>query len=913
MIDLNSLVWSEISVRSSMPEVLPVDSLEDYTERLQEWAARQPRNFEYVSSKYKNLENLTGDAPDADHPYVAYLKKLFKPDDWICIFWVHSTEEYAPGKAKVGQCMATMAEIIKADSLPTLEAMQMQGWHLFVGMNPLVAGSTNRKKDRVAEIRTVYCEADDNGLAVRDEMRKAVAAGEVPTPHFVIESSPNKFQFIWLVEGFTTTAQQEQMNSSLQVRFHTDSQSVDCVRVLRLPGFKNLKPKYGPDFPVSKIVGRKNVPRYRPEDFKIKIVDPVRDESYRPPIASEEINKILVFVTEALDEAGVMYEDIKELPSGALRIHLKECPWGDEHSDNKRGDADVFVNSDGSLGFKCFHGHCAARDWGVFREELETLAGHKLKFGESSGMFLVGESVTNEEYKMMLEAAGIHPPKTSVVEPPIETKAEEVASSPKSEPTESRKEPTYTGDKYKLEMEYLASQPPQTTVATAQPPKEHAEQVELTLPEGTPTTAAEVTDNKTPLDMSVVETIPPYSTPIRGIFAKAVDIVAGGTTMPRQFPNLIAKTFLGLRLAVGKSVFEDCPEPRLFSFLLGDSGTSKGWSIERSVELFTCFNKITIPDEEKRKIKVVSSIDSGAGLVRKFFAPPESAGVLVCVGESKNLMDKARADRNPEIMSQIIELANSKNISIVKAQEQKTKSDAHLAMVMACQPDAIDSIFAGLGTTVLGFYDRLTLEFAEPRDAGDTPNLDRTQVEKFYDLMCKLQPMKIKQGVKAKAALIEYFGSLPTGEKKARFRQNLFVDHFLIQASQMADLKGKGKTSGETSLQDALDAIANARRQAVIRRIYLTVQAGSLTAVYIARIKKLHGKQTEAIRNGRPFTDVALSERDFLTATHAYRDNDEEAFSRAWRACENYRYRVPDTEMPSQRGRKTAKYLPSFN
>ncbi len=118
MTDLNNLVWSEISL-SSMPEILPVDSLEDYAERLQDWAARQPQVFKYVGKTYKNAiappkyqgktyknalappkyqgktyKNLiTSDLPPADHPFASHLQKLFKPDDWICVMWIHSPAE----------------------------------------------------------------------------------------------------------------------------------------------------------------------------------------------------------------------------------------------------------------------------------------------------------------------------------------------------------------------------------------------------------------------------------------------------------------------------------------------------------------------------------------------------------------------------------------------------------------------------------------------------------------------------------------------------------------------------------------------------------------------------------------------------------------------------------------------------
>ncbi len=584
------------------PPIHAIDGIKEYGEMLAAWRS-------YLA------EPVDGCYPDA---YIPYLQKLFKPGDTICIMWIHSTEQWKPGQFKTGQSINTVEEMIKADSQSALAALQAQGWNLYVNMNPLIAGSFQRKKDRVSEIRSVYCEVDENGSAVREEINKAVAAGEIPKPHVVIESSPGKFQFIWFVEGFSATAQQERMNSSLQVRFGTDPASVDCVRLLRLPGFMNLKPKYAPDFPVSHIVERTDAPRYRPEDFKVKIVDPVRKETDREPIASEEINKIVNFLADALNEACVEFGDIKNLPSGAVQIHLIECPWGDEHSDNKRGDADVFVNSDGSLGFYCFHSHCAARDWAAFREELERLAGHKLKFGESGIRPLIGESVSVEEYKKMLENM---PAEGMQVEPPV-------AKSESAQPTV----PTQTTE----------TEPPAPAESAPAEPTE----TNLNFEQAKPAT---VTSNTPVIDLSIQEKVPPYDSRLirGGIFAEAVDLIAGGTTMPVQFPHLVAKAICGLRWAVEGIQLEGCDaEPRLYALNIGKTGTGKGWSMKRGRELFTKWREDT-DSQRAQKIKIWDGTDSGAGLKDSFFDQPSDAGVLLYIDETMELGQKARADRNP--------------------------------------------------------------------------------------------------------------------------------------------------------------------------------------------------------------------------------------------------------------------------
>jgi hypothetical protein len=997
VIDLKTIDWSKVDGHQ-IPEIICIETLQEYGERLQEWADERPRGFftrlqkvrvrktrarkevdwweeplaakvqvcpknfrpahMQVCEKDSRLDRFkpTGETrkaekisagspsvPEAQHPFVPYLNKLFEPGDRICIMAIHSTEEWAPGQAKTNSYFQSLEMTVAEDSLPMLDGLQKQGWHLYVCMSPLVEGSTRRTKDRVAAVRSVYCEADENGLAVREEMRKAVAAEEIPVPHYVIESSPGKFQFIWLVEEFATTAQQEQMNSSLQVRFKTDPASVDCVRVLRLPGFKNLKPVYGPDFPTSRIVfeNKKNTPRYRPEDFKIQIVDPVRAADYREPIADEEINKIVNYLADALNEAGVEFGDVTNLPSGAVQIHLIECPWGYEHSEGKRGNADVFVNSDGSLGFWCFHTHCAGRDWDVFREELENRAGHKLKFGGSAGL-AVCESVTFDEYRQMMweqygiiysqpktettaeptAAKEIEPEPAKVVPPVTEQPAAPVIVEPPTEKAETSaeppKEPKYTGDKRQLEAEYCASLSKQNLTALAeQSPTEQtepAEQEEITFREKKPAVTVTVIDSDGAFNPNIEEKVPPYDESlVRGFFETAVKLVAGGTSMPIQFPHIIAKTICGLRWSVEESYFQDCDaEARLYTLNIGAKGTSKGWSMKRCRQLFTNFGSELPAHQESQKIKIWDGTDSGAGLKEAFFDYPADAGILLYIDETYELGAKARADRNPEIISTMLTLAESTNIGRGKAKkdERKVKTDARLASLLCVQPDIIPIVFAGMKAGALGFFDRLTLEFAEPRKKGRTPKMEdkKDEVKDFYTKFLGLSKLHINQGEKARRCIEEYWESLSEEEQTGvRRSKSIYLDHFLIQASLMAGCE-RPKTVGTTTVRDALDAIANDERQTIIRRIYLNTEITDKIGFYSFKLKRIAGKQWEALRAGAAPENVALTVAQLCDLTNARRDNEEHLFMRSWQVC-GPMYFKQCTEKVQVKGRKTEYFI----
>lgn len=875
-------------INPGIPEFPPmhaIDSMQEYGEMLAEWASYIDAPVDGCYPDEQPQERPQGQP----HPYIAYLRRLFKPGDRTCVMLIHSTREWAPGKSETITGFQSLEEVTKPDTLPTMHALQKEGWHIYVCMNPLVDGAQNRKKDRVAAVRSVYVEADGNGVAVREEISKAVAAGEIPAPHTVVESSPGKFQFVWFVDGFTTTAQQEQMNSSLQVRFNTDASAIDCVRVLRLPGFLNLKPKYAPNFPISQIVEENDAPRYHPEDFKIKIVNPAQKEMDRPAIASEEINKILDFVTEAMDAAGVAYGKIKDLPSGALQIHLIECPWGDGHSENKRGDADVFVNSDGSLGFYCFHASCALRDWAAFRQELEFHAGYKLQFGEPGAKALVGDTVTAEEYKEMLKGLMVDPNTTSNPEATSATEAVVIEANGEAAivdggvKTETHSEPKPI---------HLAESVPNPVVL----PADFVPPVPATLLTGTQSdltleaSSGHITEiDKPTFDLSIEEKVPAYDEKlVRGFYGEAVDLVAGGTSMPVQFPHIIAKTICGLRWAVEGARFEDCDsEPRFYSLIIGEKGTSKGWSAKRCRQLFTNFGREDVQDQKVQRIKIWDGADSGAGLKECFFDEPADAGICLYVDETFELGAKARADRNPEIISTMLSLADSTNVSRGKAGEEgrKRKNDARLSTILCVQPEIIPVVFSGIKAGALGFFDRLTLEFADPRKPGRTPLMEdqREKVEKFYSRFLLLKKVNIQQGHKAQAYIEDYWQSLPENEQAAvRRKKNLYLDHFLIQAGLMAGCE-KPKTAGETHLQDALDAIANDQRQAIIRRLHVTTEVSDNIGFYISKFKKIWEKQGAAIQGGADPVSVALTQREYFKRTNAHRNNEEHIAERAWK------------------------------
>src|SRR4029077_11970315 len=123
------------------------------------------------------------------------------------------------------------------DFLAWLRFQDSQHFEIYVSMNALREGARGRTKEDVAVIRHVYLDFDDNGTAaVRDSIKRQ----DLPTPSHVLNTSPDKWQVTWRVEGFTKD-EAENLQRALARETRADLAATDCARVLRLPGFDNHK------------------------------------------------------------------------------------------------------------------------------------------------------------------------------------------------------------------------------------------------------------------------------------------------------------------------------------------------------------------------------------------------------------------------------------------------------------------------------------------------------------------------------------------------------------------------------------------------------------------------------------------------------------------------------------------------
>lgn len=116
---------------------------------------------------------------------------------------------------------------------------------IYIGMNPLKPHAHTRTKEDIQTIRHLYADLDHEGVA---SLAAIEQSNLVPSPNYVLSTSPGKFQVVWKVEDLTSE-QAEPMLKAIARRFGGDPASTDSTRVLRLPGFANRK--YESEFAVK--------------------------------------------------------------------------------------------------------------------------------------------------------------------------------------------------------------------------------------------------------------------------------------------------------------------------------------------------------------------------------------------------------------------------------------------------------------------------------------------------------------------------------------------------------------------------------------------------------------------------------------------------------------------------------------
>lgn len=182
-----------------------------------------------------------------------FLRENFAPSDRLAIVLLDKRS------GAVAQRIATAEKIASPQFQAWLHHMNTARMEVYVSMNALHESATGRTKADVAAVRHVFLDFDENGT---DSVQALLKRDDVPKPNYLIRTSPDKWQVIWKVDGFTSE-HAENLQRALARHTGADIAATDSARVLRLPGFNNHK--YAKPYRVTHEKLSDEV--YRPERF----------------------------------------------------------------------------------------------------------------------------------------------------------------------------------------------------------------------------------------------------------------------------------------------------------------------------------------------------------------------------------------------------------------------------------------------------------------------------------------------------------------------------------------------------------------------------------------------------------------------------------------------------------------------
>src|SRR5467141_5253837 len=201
-----------------------------------------------------------------------YILDNFKPTDRIAVLVLNRQQH------ETTQRITTAQKASSPEFQAWLRYKNASGADIYMGMNALQHHASTRTKDDIEKISHVYLDLDHGGTASLEALENSDL---VPRPNYVLNTSPEKFQVVWKVEGMTAE-EAEALNQAMVREFDGDPAATDSTRVLRLPGFANKK--YEPDFYVQ--ARAESTQTYHLRDFKLPI-----DSQDAPRHHQEEVGR----------------------------------------------------------------------------------------------------------------------------------------------------------------------------------------------------------------------------------------------------------------------------------------------------------------------------------------------------------------------------------------------------------------------------------------------------------------------------------------------------------------------------------------------------------------------------------------------------------------------------------------------
>lgn len=198
-------------------------------------------------------ENPSSFVPSASE----YILDNFEPTDRIAMLVLNRD------LGETIQRITSAEKVASPEFQAWLRYKNANGSDIYIGMNPLKPDAPTRTKEEIESIRHVYLDLDHGGPEALESIENSSL---VPKPNYVLNSSPEKYQVVWKVEGISLHEAEGLLHAMVR-EFGGDPAATDATRVLRLPGFANKK--YETDFHVE--ARRESTETYQLRDFKLHI------------------------------------------------------------------------------------------------------------------------------------------------------------------------------------------------------------------------------------------------------------------------------------------------------------------------------------------------------------------------------------------------------------------------------------------------------------------------------------------------------------------------------------------------------------------------------------------------------------------------------------------------------------------
>jgi len=213
-----------------------------------------------------------------------YILDNFKPTDRVAILVLNRQ------LGETNQRITTAQKASSPEFQAWLRYKNANGADIYIGMNALQHHASTRTKEDIEKISHVYLDIDHGGTASLEALENSDL---VPWPNYVLNTSPEKYQVVWKVEGMTIE-EAEALNHAMVREFDGDPAATDSTRVLRLPGFANKK--YDADFYVR--ARTESTQTYHLRDFKLQF-----DSQDTPRHQHEEVGRKQSASSSALSQS----------------------------------------------------------------------------------------------------------------------------------------------------------------------------------------------------------------------------------------------------------------------------------------------------------------------------------------------------------------------------------------------------------------------------------------------------------------------------------------------------------------------------------------------------------------------------------------------------------------------------------